>query len=348
MSLRNRNIEFDLLRSLIITSAVVLHFSNHYNLGVFPYPFRLINSELFNVGNFFFFTAGYMGHSIYFNRSNIENFSKYIKIFKKGFLILSVYLFFIIIMRLFTDTTVPDNLYDFIWSHRFYTKVLVTFSFVYLVSPFVISLFKKSKLVFFIIFISLYLSYIPSYSEVTGKSYLFGILLGLGDKAIYYSFVASLIVYCIGFIASFVESTFILNNKGIYVSAILLIFVHLLLINLFPFYKSIIHNRKIWLLATSVLIYSSTFTLRYFLLNKEILTFFNKEAVLLIGVKSLTFYVLSNLFLGLLSIPGNYGLLHNFLIFASVFFLSYLFTYWHFLSDFKSISPPLRKLPAVK
>ncbi|WP_419658211.1 uncharacterized protein Dvar_71520 [Desulfosarcina variabilis str. Montpellier] len=164
MIVENRDISFDIFRSLIITSAIVLHFNNRFTLGVFAYPFRFIDSHLFNVGNFFFFTAGYMGYLNYYknNKRNIQYDS--IKSIKKGFYILFVYCSFVTFMRVLTNTNIPNNFFDFFWNHRFYAKVLVTFSFVYIMSPVILKIFKVNKIVSIILFIIVYLVYVQNYS----------------------------------------------------------------------------------------------------------------------------------------------------------------------------------------
>lgn len=91
INLGSRNIEFDLLRSIIITSAIVLHFYNSYSLYIIVYSFQVINSQLFNVGNFFFFTAGYMGHSVYYKQH--KNVIKQLPSHKFNYISIYLYVF---------------------------------------------------------------------------------------------------------------------------------------------------------------------------------------------------------------------------------------------------------------
>ncbi len=52
----------------MILNACVLHFNNRLDLGVLAFPSRFIQSSIFNVGAFFFFTSGYMGYQVYLPR----------------------------------------------------------------------------------------------------------------------------------------------------------------------------------------------------------------------------------------------------------------------------------------
>jgi hypothetical protein len=328
MRTEQRSSAFDLLRAIMIASAAVLHFTGRYSLGVFAFPFQFVDSLFFNVGNFFFFTAGYMGYAVYSRRFGRKISAPSANLMKKGLRILFIYILFITAMRIFTNAGIPRNVYDFIWSHGFCATVLVTFSFVYFVSPAVILLFGKSRTVCFLLMILLYLCYVPEYAGVADDSYFFGIFFGTGGKSIYYPFFGSLIVYCMGFAAAFSESKFnMAPAKQTAVCAMAVLACHLACVAAFPPYGEFVRSRAIWLSATSILIYASVLSLRYFLSRKTPLSFFTKKAFLLIGVKSLTFYVLFNLFLGWLPIPNDLAVFRNVLIFGAIFLLTYLLTY---------------------
>ena len=77
-----RKEEFDILRTLIIISAIILHYSNRFDLGILDFPFRFVQKQIFNVGSFFFFTAGYMAHQIYLVRFQNDAVKTIISVFE--------------------------------------------------------------------------------------------------------------------------------------------------------------------------------------------------------------------------------------------------------------------------
>ena len=337
----NRKEEFDVLRTLIIISAIVLHYNSRFGLGILAFPSIFVQKQIFNVGSFFFFTSGYMAHQIYLVKFQNNGVKTTLKIWKKGLEIFLLYIGYINFMRLSIGASIPTNLYDFIYDHKFYTKVLFTFAILYLVSPILIALYSRAKylfllLIFLLFSIYSFWFYFPI-SATLINSEIVGIFLGMGNKQVYYPFIPAIITYGLGFLVAAFEQQLIFKAYQLkilsWVSLSILV-LHSLLIKSSTAYKYTMNLQLIELLATSIFIFLSLILTRRLLLLKTVKSILNKKAVILVGTKSLTFYITSNMILGFLSFPPDSIMLGKIIVFLLLFLLTYLITAWHFYSDY--------------
>lgn len=246
-------------------------------------------------------------------------------------------------MRLSRGDSIPIDLYSFIYEHKFYTKVLFTFSILYLVSPIIISLYSRSKyllpllisLLFSIYCIFLYAP-IP---ETLINSEMGGVFFGVGDQKVYYPIFPALIIYCIGFLVSCCAQQFSFNTYRAKILSWLplsILVLHSLSIISSSTYKSIIGSEPINLLATCVFVSLSLILTRRLLLMERINSILTKKEFILIGTKTLTFYLISNMILGFLNFPREIVWTHKIIVFLLLFSLTYLITAWNFYSDYYS------------
>ncbi|WP_019507866.1 acyltransferase family protein [Pleurocapsa sp. PCC 7319] len=336
-----RKEEFDVLRALIIISAIILHFSNRFDLGILEFPSRFVQKQIFNVGSFFFFTAGYMAYKIYLVRFQNNAVKTTIKLLRKGLEILLVYIGYVTFLRLSTGASIPTDLYDFIYGHEFYTKVLVTFSAIYIVSPVIIALYWKSKQLCFLLIsliFSIYcvLLYVPS-PETIIHSEIVGTFWGLGNKQISYPILPAIIIYFIGFYISSIEQQLISNTSQSRIlswASLPILVLHALFVASSDTYKATMNLEPIDLLTTSIFIFLSLIFMRRLLSLKIANSILTKKAIILIGSKTLTFYLTSNLILNFLTFPKESIMAGKIVVFLLLFALTYLVTAWNFYSDY--------------
>jgi hypothetical protein len=336
----SRQEEFDVLRALTIISAIILHYNDRLDLGIFAFPSRFVQAEIFNVGSFFFFTAGYMAHQIYLVRFENNSTKTTSKIFRKGLEILFLYIVYITFMRLSTGASIPTDPYNFIYSHGFYTKVLFTFSIIYMISPIVIALYSKSRQLFLtlislILAIYCFFLYAPL-PETVINSEIIGVFLGIGKSKITYPILPALITYCIGFLLVLFDKKYISrshHSRRLFWISISILVLHSLLTISFNTYRFAMNLQPVNVLATSIFVFLCLILTRYSLMFRAINILLTKKAFILIGVKTLTFYVVSNLVLGLLSFSKESVIGYKLIVFLSLFSVTYLATAWNFYSD---------------
>ena len=336
----NRREEFDVLRALMIISAIILHFNNKFDLGSLALPSIFVQKQLFNVGSFFFFASGYMACKIYLPKFQKGNKKTATKIFKKSLEILFTYVGYITFMRLATGNLIPLHLYSFLFEHKFFTLVLFTFSVIFLISPSIIMIYERSKSLFLsFIFLLLgfytFVIYAPI-PENLMNSELTGILFGVGIKHLYYPIIPALIIYCLGFlIASYDGGARCQDRRSnaLIWSSFLLLVIHSALCILSEYYRTIVHIKLLAPLVTSILIFISLLLIRYLLEIKKIRHALTKSEFILIGQKTLTFYVTSNMILSFLSLSEHNNILIKIVMFGCLFWLTYLVTKWSFYTD---------------
>ncbi|NES19735.1 MAG: hypothetical protein F6K41_12600 [Symploca sp. SIO3E6] len=334
-----RQEEFDVLRALLIINAIIIHFHERCDLELLAIIPLFIHDQGFRVGNFFFFTSGYMGYKIYLNRFK-ENKKTVIKLFKKGLQIFLLYIGYITFMRLAMGSWFPVNIYEFLFYHRFFNAVLCTFSVLFLISPIFIFIYTKSKNIFLVctlLLFSVYAVFIYSpIPENIVNSELSGVLLGIGSKSIYYSIVPALITYCLGFlIASYDKITISEEHQSGLLLWIpfLVLTVHSVLVVLSESYRTFVNMKVLVPLVSSILVFSSLLLIRFLLLNKIIRTTLTKPEFMLIGKKTLIFFVTSNMILGFLNLSEQSPMLNKFVIFSVLLWLTYIVAAWSFYSE---------------
>ena len=156
---QKRFAEIDLLRTVIIISAFILHYDLRIGLGVMVTPSLFISRYIFTVGGFFFFVAGYMARNVYLPRFAKDPTETSRRIFFKGLKILLIYLSYVLLMRVVTGATIPDNLIAFIFDHNLTMKILFTFSFLFMLTPLILYCATNYNKSFIAMAIALFICY---------------------------------------------------------------------------------------------------------------------------------------------------------------------------------------------
>ncbi|MBI4707806.1 MAG: hypothetical protein HY761_07785 [Candidatus Omnitrophica bacterium] len=200
----DRDIAFDLLRAIIIFSALILHYDTNFHISIFAKPSRIFQAYIFTIGGFFFFTTGYMARKIYLKRflQRPKQVSK--KIFFKGFSILILYLVYVFLMHILTETKIPKSLITFIFDHKFFTKILFTFSILFMLTPIILFLYTRTpKLIIAMLALITLLVIIYDQNWIIPHS----LKVIFFDRNLFlYSLFPSLVVYAGGFITANWES----------------------------------------------------------------------------------------------------------------------------------------------
>lgn len=337
---QKRIIDIDILRTLIIFSALLLHFNSKIFISFLSIPSIAVQKYIFTVGGFFFFTAGYMARKVYLDRY-LENPKFHSKIiFIKGVKIISIYIIYIFFMRIFTNTEIPRDIIPFLFYHKFFTKVLFTFGLLYMITPlflFVVTNHKNLSIITLVIFAF----FVVLYDSQWSMPYSFKILMI--DRLLFpYPLLPSIVVYAIGFTISNIEINY---NRDIFslrmtLFIITVICIHLFLSRKVPPYSEIVHNRQYFTLVESITPYMAIIAVRYLTSINSIYKYLSSPYVLCTGILSLHFYVISSLLLGLSSLSKESEPGVKLLGFLGICLLSYMFTFWRFGSiyDTKSLT----------
>ena len=241
-------------------------------------------------------------------------------------------------MRIFTNKDVPKDLLSFLFDHRFFTKVLFTFGLLYILTPCFLYLYKNYQrtLIIFLVISSIFIVVI--YNHEMNIPYTIKKLL-LDRTLFLYPILPALTVYSVGFFIANKEIGICRHKStsGMGACAFLIIFIHLFLVKIIPQYKEIVSNKQYFTLIESLTPYMVILVARYLITIKTIYNYVSSPRLLCIGILSLHFYVISNLFIGLLSIPRESDPLIKLFGLLGVGFLSYLFTSWRFgaIQNFK-------------
>ncbi len=333
MAENKRDLEFDLLRALIIFSALILHYDINVELGVFASPSLLFEKYFFTMGGFFFFTTGYMAQKIYAPRfrSNPLGLSK--SLFLKGGGILLMYLAYVYGMHILTAAKLPGSLIAFVYDHRFFTKALFTFSIVIMTLPAFLLAQKIYSGAFWLFLITAAAAIIYYNSGLPVSDTLKKVLF---DRELFlYPFIPSFFVLFAGFLISEFVNKY---NPGLNVSAgaaILLIAVHVILTMLWEGYADVAFNRNWFTFWEGVTPFLFILIFKKIISVERISKIASSPYVLCIGVYSLHFYFISNLLLGLSSITKKADMPLKIGGFVIILALAYLFTYWRMSADRK-------------
>ena len=329
----NRNTDFDLLRALIIFSAFVLHYNSNIYIGFLAKPSWMVQKYFFTVGGFFFFTAGYMAKKVYLERFLLKPKQISKKLFIKGLTILALYLFYVFIMHIFTETKLPNNLIAFIYDHKFFTKVLFTFSLLFMFTPIILLFYVKSPKLFIIAVVAiafLVLFYNHQLSIPVSIKKMF-----IDRKLFLYPLIPSLFVYSGGFFFANFDSKYFVPSLKITIIIILLFCTHIFSVIYIETYSKLISNRNFFSVCEIVFPCLFLILFRYLISSDNVKKVISSPYVLCIGILSLHFYVISNLMLGLLSITKESEPVEKIIGLVGVASLSYVFTFWRFQSKFR-------------
>ena len=152
-----------------------------------------------------------------------------------------------------------------------------------------------------------------------------------------YPFFSSIVIYSIGFAISNTEINYNKNaaSSKMAILGLSVICIHLFLSRIFQPYSEIVQNRQYYTLFESITPYMFILVIRHLITINPIYKYLSSSYVLCVGILSLHFYVISNLFLGLLSISKESEPIIKLLGLFGVCFLSYMFTFWRFGSIYE-------------
>ena len=340
--MRSRDIDFDLMRSLVILSAFVLHYNSKIYLSFLAVPSSFVQNYIFTVGGFFFFTAGYMARKVYLNRYLEKPKEISTKLIKKGLSILILYLVYVFFMHVFTGTALPGAVLAFLFDHPFYTTVLFSFAILFMFTPAILYAVSKytGVIAFFTIMLVLVvLLYNPNWTAPYAIKKIF-----LDRKLFLYPILPSLLVYFGGYIFAGFEVSLDtkLSSGALAIVCSALLVIHSIIVFHSDWYRQIIRHKQYFTLFEGVFTCFSLIIVRFILTNDGFKKLISSDRFLCIGIYSLHFYVISNLILGLLSINGESQAIMRVLGLVGTGFLAYLFTFWRFSI---SLSSPLVKVP---
>lgn len=332
---QKRIIDLDILRTLIILSALLQHFDSRFSIAFLSAPSTVVQKYIFTVGGFFFFTAGYMARKVYLARY-LENPRYHSKIiFFKGLKILSLYITYVIFMHILTNADIPKDINIFLFDHMFFTKVLFTFGLLYMITPLFLFLFAnhKKSLVITVVMITFFVVLYDSHWSIP---YEFKILM-LDRRLFLYPLFPSIVVYAMGFAISNFEINY---NRDVYsfrmtLYILTVLCIHLFLITKIQPYTELFHNKQHFALVESITPYMAIIAIRYLTSINSIYKYLSTPYFLCVGIFSLHFYVISSLLIGVLSLSKESEPGTKLLGFIGICLLSYMFTFWRFRSVYE-------------
>lgn len=325
MAGQNREVEFDLIRTLIIFSALILHYDIKADIGIFAAPSLLFEKYFFTMGGFFFFTSGYMARKIYLERFKKAPAAASKSMILKGLGILALYLSYVFFMHILTASEMPENVTAFIFDHKFFTKALFTFSILITLTPLFLWIYAKSSKAFFILTVCVgmaIIAYNPQSAMPEDVKKIFF------DRDLFLNpLLPSLFVFSAGFFIAGLNSRFTLPRTAAFWAMGLLI-GHVLLLQTVEAYSKIVFNRNLFTFWEGITPFLFIIIFREIISHEGIKKIALHPYVLCIGIYSLHFYFISNLLLGLSSITRKSEISVKMGGFAVILILAYLFTYW--------------------
>jgi hypothetical protein len=316
--------EIDLLRALIIISAFILHYDLRIGLGVIVKPSLFISRYIFTVGGFFFFVAGFMARNVYRPRFANDPKETSTRIFLKGLQILLIYLSYVLLMRIFTGITIPNNFMGFIYDHKLTMKILFTFSFLFMLTPAILYLASNYQKTLLSLVIALFMFFI-FYNSAWPMS--FEIKKIFIDRSLsVYPLIPALIIYVFGYVAGIFDKQFFNKVSKIHFSilSILLIGAYVLILH-----SGFIRNWKCFTIIEAITPYLMILLARQLLAWKVAKNYLLRPKFLCIGINSLSFFVISNILVVLLQLTHQSQVNLKLIAFVSTGFIAYLLTYWH-------------------
>ena len=335
----NRMEVFDVIRAIVIISAVIIHFDEKFGLGVLALPSVFVQQRLFDVGSFFFFTSGYMAFKIYLPSMKENWKATTVRLCKKGAEIFALYVAYVVFMRFATGGLIPSDIYQFLFVHEFFNIVLFTFSIIFILSPCFMGLYVQAKPFFsgFTIFLFCIYAYVLHFGlpgQLQDGSVV-GIMFGTGAKRLYYPVLPALLTYCLGLIfASFRENKKYNDMLNVIPAPILLLFLifYASLIVISKEYGGLIVSRMFFPLTASVLIFIVLLCVERIVQIRKLHFVITNPSFLLLGRNTLVFYVTSNLLLGLMSLSKEGSLVFKSIMFIFMVSLAYLVAQWSYYS----------------
>jgi hypothetical protein len=331
--LGQREIEFDILRSIIIISSIILHFDTNFDIRALSSPFSFIQNHFFTVGAFFFFTAGVMAYRVYIPRYREKSFIHSLNIAKKGLIILLIYFTYITVMRLISNTEFPSCLLDYIFKHPFFLKALFSFGILYTTIPFILVLMYRNGKVMYYFPILLYLIVIVSLTFLELPYWT--MMIFIDRSKFLYALLPSYIIFFIGMLfgrslsASAIEKSpvmFLDNNLAL---TSFIFYTFLLIINSL-FFDFTIHNhasiapiREAMTLCFCVILFK-----KILLKLRPLYRLFSNQKFVSFGVESLTTYVVGNMMVALIINYCSDNLVEKVCILCSILLFTYFVSTW--------------------
>ena len=321
---QKRYADIDLLRTLIILSAFILHYDLRIGLGVIVTPSLFISRYIFTVGGFFFFIAGFMARNVYLPRFAQDPKETSTRIFSKGLKILLIYLSYVLLMRVFTNTTIPHDFIAFIYDHTLTLKILFTFSLLFMLTPVILYCATNHNKMFIALTIALFMVLI-FYDRSWPIS--FEIKKIFIDRTLSaYPLIPALIIYAFGYVAGIFDKQFF--NK---VSRIQFFIMSAALLTAYAltWHYGFMRNWKCFTIIESITPYLMILLVRQLLSWKSVKKYVLHPNILRIGIQSLSFYVISNILVGLLQLTHHSPITLKLIAFASTGVAACVVTYWH-------------------
>jgi hypothetical protein len=321
---QKRYTDIDLLRTLIIISAFILHYDLRIGLGVIAAPSLFISRYIFTVGGFFFFVAGFMARNVYLPRFANDPKETSTRIFLKGLQILLIYLSYVLLMRIFTGITIPNNFMGFIYDHRLTMKILFTFSFLFMLTPAILYLASNynKTLIAMAITMSLFFTFYNSTWPIS-----FEIKKMFIDRTLsVYPLMPALIIYAFGYVAGIFDKQFYskISSAKLSIISLTLLGAYALTVH-----YGFIRNWKCFTIIESITPYLMILLARQILTWQVAKHYLLRPTILCIGINSLSFFVISNILVVLLQLTHQSHLTLKLIAFASTGVIAYLLTYWH-------------------
>jgi hypothetical protein len=323
-----RDPAFDLARTLILVSAIILHFDYLMPLSRLARPFVFFQFLVVSVGGFFFFTAGYMARTVYAARFAAHPGRTTVAISGKGIHLLLLYVAYVATMHLLTATPPPDGCLRFLFDHQFFAKVLIPFGLLYLLTPPLLGLHRLHPGLFVAAITAIAAVVVAYQPGWPWPERLRGLLF---DKHIFfYPLLPAFITYAGGFAAATAEARWPRLRRPDWWLALLglgLLLAHIAAIRLHHRYAELAiayRWRAFFELATPWLIVLS---LRGALRVKVLAHISTTAAVRCLGVRSLHYFLITNGLIGLLLLPPDAPMPWKLAILLTIAVLGHLVTW---------------------
>ena len=321
---QKRYTDIDLLRALIIISAFILHYDLRIGLGEIATPSLFISRNIFTVGGFFFFVAGYMARNVYLPRFATDAKETSTRIFLKGLQILLIYLSYVLLMRIFTGTTIPNNFMGFIYDHKLTMKILFTFSLLFMLTPAILFLADTYNKTLVSLAITMFLFFIFYKSDWPISFEIKKIFI---DRTLsIYPLMPALIIYAFGYVAGIFDKHFINKISSAQLSTLIL---SLLGAYALTWHFGFMRNWKCFTIIESVTPYLMILLARQLLTWQVATKYLLRPHILCIGINSLSFFVISNILVVLLQLTHKSPVTLKLIAFASTGVIAYVLTCWH-------------------
>jgi hypothetical protein len=327
-----RDISYDILRSVVIINALILHFDTKFNLSLAAYPFKMVQSCFFTVGAFFFFTAGVMAYAVYVPRFKDNSTGMTIKLILKGLKIYAIYIFYLLIMKIALGIKIEGGVIDFLLRHGLFLKVLFTFGTLYICAPLFIYLVDKTRQSVYFLLILTILTYLVLETGLRGNDDYRMLLVD--RQQFLYPILPSFIMFFLGMVFCIFEQnnghTFFafnsLRKNVFYVFVVVLILIcafNKLYLNHIFFENAVFVSFRESIVIVAAVLFTKSL-LKYSIRIRGAL---ENWSGLCFGVKSLAAYVTGNILIGLITAKFHLLGVKLFILFT-IIWITYLVSYW--------------------